>query len=42
MMIIILLAVTQHWALVIYVQQIIAVGERFGLFSPLPDNRGFT
>lgn len=40
-MMIILLAVTQHCALVIYVQQITAVGERFGLFPLLPDNWGF-
>jgi len=38
MMIILLLAVTQHQALAIYVQQITTTGERFGLFSLLPDN----
>lgn len=36
-----LLAVTQHWALVIYVQQITAVGEKSGFFPLLPDNWGF-
>lgn len=42
MVIIILFTVTQHWALAIYVQQITAVGERFGLFPLLSDNWGFT
>lgn len=42
MMIIILLAVTQHCALEIYVQQFTAVGERSGLFPFLPNNCGFT
>lgn len=41
MIIITLLAVTQHWALVIYVQQITAVGEKSGFFPLLPDNWGF-
>lgn len=42
MMMIIMLAVTQHWALEVYVCQITAVGERFGLFLHLPNNWGFT
>lgn len=41
-MIIILLTVTQHWALEIYVQQFTVVGQRFGLFPLLPNNCSFT
>lgn len=37
-----MLTVTQHWALEVYVQQITAVGERFGLFLHLPNNWVFT